>query len=134
MVDSGYTADKDDLVVDASGADDPIDHEISTTGYVSGWGNAGRHALTAAQAWAVDEANDRAEFDAGDPATWTTFGPSGTDVDALIVIKEGGANDTTSRLIAYIDTVSGSPSLPYTPTGGDLAINLSAEGLIHLTT
>ena len=126
LVTSSYVADKDDLVVDAGGANDPIDHELSGTGYTAGWGNSGRQTL-GTKAWAADLANDRAEFDCADVA-WTGI-DAGTAA-AAIVIKEGGVNDTTSRLIAYID----SGGFPVTTNGGDLTIQINAEGLLHATT
>ena len=125
LVTSSYVADKNDLVVDAGGANDPVDHELSGTGYTAGWGGAGRKTL-ASKAIATDTANNRAEFDCAD-VTWTSI-DAGTAA-AAIVIKEGGANDTTSRLIAYID----SGGFPKTTNGGDFTIQVNAEGLIHLT-
>jgi hypothetical protein len=60
-------------------------------------------------------------FDADD-ATFTSV--SGANCEALIIYHtdtEGG--NTTSRLIAYIDTATG---LPILPNGGDITVRFSA--------
>lgn len=124
LVTSSYVANADDDVVDAAGANDPVDHELTGTGYVAGWGNSGRKALASVVA-STDKVNDRAELDCAD-ITWTAIN-AGTAAAALL-IKEGGANDTTSRLIAHIDS-----GFPVTTNGGNITLNINAEGLIHLT-
>lgn len=123
LVTSSYVANADDDVVDAGGANDAVDHELSGTGYVAGWGAAGRKTL-GTKAIAEDDPNDRAEFDAAD-LVWSAIN-AGTAA-AAIIIKEGGANDTTSRLIAYIDT----GGFPITTNGGDLNVNWNAEGILQ---
>lgn len=125
LVTSTYTPNRDDLVVDAGGANDALDAEISVSGYTGGWGGSGRKALTG-KTLTTDNTNDRAEFDA-DNLTWSTLG-TGATIAAMIVIKEGGANDTTSRLIAYLDVTD-------TPTnGGDVTFTFDAEGIIQFST
>ena len=125
LVTSSYVANRDDDVVDAGGANDAVDHEISVSGYVAGWGNSGRKALVN-KTVTEDDANDRAEFDAAD-ITWTALG-AGATIAAAILIKEGGANDTTSRLIAYLDIAD-------TPTnGGDFTLQMDAQGIIQFST
>lgn len=124
-VTSSYSADRDDDVVDAGGANDAVDHEISVSGYTGGWGGSGRKTL-ANPAVTADKTNDRAEFDADD-FTWSALG-AGATIAALIVIKEGGANDTTSRLIAYLDITDTATN------GGDITIQFNAEGIIQLAT
>lgn len=125
LVKSGYVANRDDKVVDAGGANDALDHELSVSGYTGAWGGAGRKAL-ASKAIATDDANDRAEFDAADPSAWTLA--TGETIAAAVVIKEGGANDTTSRLIAYLDIAD-------TPTnGGTFTLNFDAQGIIQFST
>lgn len=125
LVTSAYTPNRDDLVVDAGGANDALDAEISVSGYTGGWGGSGRKALTS-KTLTTDNANDRAEFDA-DNLTWSTLG-TGATIAAMVVIKEGGANDTTSRLIAYLDVTD-------TPTnGGDVTFTFDAEGIIQFST
>ena len=125
LVTSGYVANRDDDVVDAGGANDPVDHEIAVSGYTGGWGGSGRKTATLTHE--VDKTNDRAEIDIAD-LTWTALG-TGATIAAAILIKEGGANDTTSRLIAYFDITD-------TPTnGGDITLDFDAvEGAIRLST
>jgi len=124
LVNASYVANADDDVVDAGGANDPVDHEITATNYARGWGASGRKSLSS-KAINQDDTNDRSEFDAAD-LTWTALGGAANDtVAAAILIKEGGANDTTSRLIAYFD-------IPNTPTnGGDFTLQWNAEGLLQ---
>ncbi len=125
LVTSQYSAARTDTVVDGGGANDPVDAEINVTGYTRGWGGAGRKAL-ASKTIVVDQANNRAEFSAGN-LTWSTLG-TGATIAAMIVVKEGGSNDTTSRLIAYLDVTD-------TPTnGGDIAFTFDAEGIIQYST
>lgn len=125
LVTSQYSAARTDTVVDAGGANDPVDAEINVTGYTRGWGGAGRKAL-ASKTIVVDQANNRAEFSAGN-LTWATLG-SGATIAAMLVVKEGVSNDTTSRLIAYLDVTD-------TPTnGGDIAFTFDAEGIIQYST
>lgn len=118
LVGSAYVANKDDLVVDAAGANDPVDEEINVTGYTPGWGNSGRKTVTVTlQANTTD---DRVDI-ALDDQTWTALG-TGATIAAAILIKEGGANDTTSRLIAYFDVTD-------TPTnGGDITLDFNTLG------
>lgn len=54
-----------------------------------------------------------------DAANSTVSAVSGNTVEALILYKDTGTN-STSPLIAYIDTVSA--GLPVTPNGGDITI------------
>lgn len=125
LVTSVYSPVRSDLVVDAGGANDVVDAEINVTGYARGYAGAGRKAL-ASKTIVVDQVNNRAEFSAGN-LTWTTLG-SGATIAAMVLIKEAGANDTTSRLIAYLDVTD-------TPTnGGDIAFTFDAEGTIQFST
>lgn len=125
LVASGYSADRDDDVVDAAGANDPVDHELSGSGYVGGWGGSGRKAL-ASKTITVDKANDRAEFDCAD-ITWTAI-DAGTP-SQMLSIKPGASDDTTSRLICHNDS-----GFPVTTNGGDLTVEINAEGLMQLST
>jgi hypothetical protein len=125
LVTSQYTPARTDLVVDAGGANDVVDAEINVTGYTRGWNGAGRKAL-ASKTVVVDQANNRAEFSAGN-LTWTSLG-SGATIAAMVLVKEGVSNDTTSRLIAYLDVTD-------TPTnGGNIAFTFDAEGIIQFST
>jgi hypothetical protein len=125
LVTSQYSPARTDLVVDAGGANDALDAEIGVSGYTGGWGGSGRKAL-ASKAIAVDQANNRAEFSAAN-LTWTALG-TGATIAAMVLIKEGGSDDTTSRLIAYLDVTD-------TPTnGGDISFTFDAEGIIQFST
>jgi len=125
LVTSQYTAARTDLVVDAGGANDPVDAEINVTGYTRGWGGSGRKDLTG-KGVVVDQAGNRAEFSAGN-LTWTALG-TGATIAAMLIIKEGVSNDTTSRLIAYLDVTN-------TPTnGGDVSFTFNSDGIIQFST
>jgi hypothetical protein len=115
LVNDDYTPNKDDDVVDAGGAADAVDAEIVATNYARGWGAAGRKVATISVA--VDKVNDRAKATITD-LTWAALGGAVNDVIAgAILVKEGGANDTTSRLIAFFDVAD-------TPTnGGDIKLD-----------
>lgn len=122
LLNAGYTSDPDDDVVDASGSDDVVDHEVSGTGYTAGWGESGRKAL-ASKTITADKANNRSAFDAAD-LTWTSLGADCGAITEACLIKEGGANDTTSRLISHHD-------FAVTPNGGDITMQIA--DVIRLT-
>lgn len=126
LVTSAYSEDADDVFVDDGGANDPIDEELSGTGYVAGHGNAGRLTF-GAKAFSTDLANDRGEFDNTVDATWTGI-DAGT-AEGVIVFREGTSDDTDALLIAYIDT----GGFPAVTNGGDLTIQWNAEGILHAT-
>jgi len=123
---SSYVANRDDDLIDAGGANDAIDHELSGTGYTAGHGNSGRKTL-ASKTITVDKPNDRTEFDAAD-VVWASIS-AGTAAQA-IVHKEGSADDTTARPICHIDT----GGFPIVTNGGDLTITWNAEGIFQLRT
>ena len=123
---ASYVADRDDDLVDAGGANDPVDHELSGAGYVSGHGNSGRKTL-ASKTITVDKPNNRTEFDAAD-VIWT-FITAGTAAQA-IVHKEGSVDDTTARLVSHIDT----GGFPVVTSGVDLTIQWNTEGIMQLST
>jgi hypothetical protein len=122
LVAAGYVANRDDDVVDAGGANDAVDHEISGTGYVAGWGGSGRKTL-ASKTITEDDANDRSSFDCAD-VTWTAIDVA-TEPSQLLMIKEGGANDTTSRIITHHDFV-------VVTNGGDVTAQIA--DLLRLST
>lgn len=121
LVTSSYTFNPDNQFVDEAGANDPIDHELTGTGYVAGFGNSGRKTL-ASKAVNKDDTNNRAEFDAAN-LTWTGI-DAGICAAAIVIIE--GTSDTDSKLIAYLDNAT---ELPVTTNGGDFTLNWSAEGL-----
>lgn len=122
---SVHTVDRDDDFLDDGGASDFSSGELSGTGYVAGFGNSGRKTL-ASKTITVDKTNDRAEFDCAD-VTWTAIN-AGTAAQAT-VLKEI-TNDAASKVIANIDT----GGFPVVTNGGDITIQVNAEGLIQLST
>jgi hypothetical protein len=122
---STHVPNRDDDFLDEAGVNDFIDGELSGTGYTGGFGGAGRKTL-ASKTITVDKTNDRAEFDCAD-VTWTAIN-AGTAAQAT-VLKEI-TNDAASKTIANID----SGGFPITTNGGDLTIQVNAEGLLQLST
>lgn len=118
-----YTFNPDHDYIDNAGAGDPIDQEISVTGYTGGFGGAGRRtiALTVAQ----DNTNDRATIDGPDD-TWTSLG-AGATITGVILIKEV-TNDTASPVICHMDLT---PNI--TTNGGDVTVSFDAVGLMTFT-
>lgn len=130
LVDSGYTPDRDDDFM----SDGPAANEITATNYAGGHGGSGRKDLDNG-AWTLNDPNDRTEFDSDDPTVWTALGGATNDtIQALVVHIEGTSDDTDATLVAYIDTSTGSPSLPFTTNGGNFAVSISADGLLQLKT
>jgi hypothetical protein len=87
-------------------------------------------ALTS-EAVSVDTVNNRGEFDADD-AAFGALGAGTRDIAAVIVYKF--ITDLNSSLpIAYIDTVSGGTTFPFTANGSTVTIQWNAEGIIQAT-
>lgn len=126
LVTSSYVANRDNDNVDDGGGNDPIDHELSGTGYVAGHGNSGRKTL-ASKTITVDKTNDRVTFDAAD-VSWPGIN-AGTAAQAEIH-KEGTSDDTDARLICHVD----SGGFPETTNGTDLDITWNAGGIFYLST
>ena len=122
LVQSGYTYDPDHDVVDngANDATDPSFNEVSATNYTGGWGGSGRKTATISVS--ADKTNNRVVCSVDD-LTWSSIGGASNDTIAgVLLIKEGGANDTTSRLIGYLD-------INNTPTnGGDITLDFLTSG------
>lgn len=99
--------------------------DITTLGEVTDASYA-EHTLTG-EAAAVDNPNNRAEFDAND-ASWTTLTTVGTVQAALLYRRVDGtaANDMP---VAFIDT----GGFPFSLTGGNLTITWNAEGIVQAT-
>jgi hypothetical protein len=110
LLDSGYTPD-----VDADEFwDDVSANEISATGYTAGGATLGSPATT------YDAANNRAEYDAADPA-WTL---STAASPAYAVMYDDTGTPGTSRLIAYWE-------LAGTSVTGSYTLVVDAEGLFQ---
>ena len=123
LVTSSYVADRDNDLADEAGANDPIDHELTGTGYVAGWGNSGRKTL-GTKAIIVNKGSDRSEFDAAD-VTWTGI-DAGTAAQMLAIV-ENATDDTNTRLVSHHDT-----NFPVVTNGGDLTVTIA--DLIRLST
>ncbi len=123
LVNSGYVANADHDFVDEAGANDPIDQELSGTGYDPGFAGSGRKTLSG-KAVSEDDANDRAEFDDTGDITWTGIN-AGTA--AAAILYKHLTSDAASVLIAYID----SGGFPVVTNGGDLTIQWNAEGILQ---
>ena len=129
LIDSTYVINRDTDVVDGGGASDPLDGEISVTGYTGGWGGAGRKTLASKTVVAKKSGDTPANtvvFDGAD-ITWTALG-TGTTIETCSVIKEGVANDTTSRMIASLD-------VSQVTNGSDVTLQFAAtDGIFKLNT
>lgn len=100
--------------------------ELTATGYTGGFGGAGRKTL-ASKTVAVDQVNNRAEFDCAD-ITWTALSAGGPIVGFWTMVER--VADTDSQLCWKFDTATG---LPLSLNGSDVTITIDAEGLLHLT-
>lgn len=116
LVKSGYVPAKADLVVDAGGANDAVDHELTVSGYTPGWGGAGRKT----PAVTMGTSTARVDIAIAD-LTWTALA-AGETIANVLLIKEGGANDTTSRLIACFDVTDTATN------GGDITLDFATLG------
>lgn len=74
----------------------------------------------------VDDANDRAEFDA-DPVTYTALGNGTSDVVGVLLYKHV-ATDADHVAIAFIEF-----AVPQSPGGSDFVITWNAEGILNLS-
>jgi len=95
--------------------------EASGTGYTSGYGGAGRHAL-ASKTSTEDDTNKRAKLDAAD-AQWASINLGATRVTGFAIARET-TNDASSLLIAYCDE----GGFPITTNGGNLDLAWDAVG------
>ena len=129
LVDYSYKADREDLFVNSDKPNNPARAEILVPGYERGYGKSGRHVLKTRMEkrlsnWLLCKAED--------PEPWLKLGPSNKAICAAIIIREGEFDDTTSRLISYIDYIPTFPPLPFIPLGGDYVLCMSKEGFINL--
>src|SRR5688572_5512371 len=116
LVSSSYVPNADHEFV----TDGPSAAELNGSGYVPGFGNSGRKTLSG---MIVNKNNlfDRAEVDAAD-VVWPSIN-AGTAA-AVVVIRETGGSDASSKLIAYLDFTP-----PVTFTGIDFTLVWNAMGL-----
>lgn len=127
LVGTGYTENPDHENVDDGGADDPIDEEIVATNYTGGHGGAGRRTL-GSKTFTANDTDDRGEFDAADPTTWSSLGNGTNDtVNGAVLHVEGSVNDTDATLIAFFDLSN------FTTNGADFDLQWASAGILHLT-
>lgn len=101
--------------------------EVTSTGYTGGFEGAGRLTL-ASKAIAVDQGNDRGEFDCAD-LTWSAISRAGAEEWVAFVIAKELTNDDSSTLIAHLEPTG----VPLPPNGSDIKITIDGEGLLHVT-
>jgi hypothetical protein len=119
LVTTTYVADRDDTTASAfSGA------ELSGTGYVGGFGGAGRLVL-AGKSLTTDNVNNRSTFGATNPV-WAAIN-AGT-AHAIVLLKEV-TTDSDSLLIAYLDGVADQPTV-----GGQLTGSFPGGLCFYITT
>lgn len=104
--------------------------EVTSTGYTGGFGGAGRLTL-GSKAIAVDDTNDRAEFDCADP-TWSSISQATSETWSGFIVMKEITNDAASPVLLWIDTDSGG-SISLTPNGSDILFSVNSEGLAHIT-
>ena len=109
LVNTGYTANKDHLVIDpgTNNAADVSFNELVATNYVTGFGGAGREAVTLT--FDVDHTNDRGVVAISQPS-WTSLGGATNDTVRGAILVDERTSDTDSRLIAFFDLPGGGGS------------------------
>lgn len=114
LTDSTYVANPDHTFIDVGGASDPVDAELSGTGYA-------RQTL-ANKTLVVDNTLDRSKFDADD-VTFVGL-DAGTAAGAILFKSTGVA--TTSLMIAYIND-----GFPYVSQGLDFTLRWNTNGILN---
>ena len=115
-----------EFVADWLGVGDAV--EVSSTGYTGGFEGADRLSL-ASKTLAVDQGNNRAEFDCAD-LVWSAISQAAAEQWVGFGFCKELTSDAASPMIAQIDTASG---LPLTPNGSDITLTIDAEGLAQIT-
>jgi hypothetical protein len=110
---------------------DLVAHECDATGYVGGYGGAGRKTV-GSKTFTEDAANDRAVLDAADPAPWTALGGTvDNTLGKVALIEEVGGSDATARVLCTLNFVVGGTPTPRNTNGGDFSVTFDALGIIH---
>lgn len=112
LVDSSYTFNADHNFIDNAGAGDPIDQEITVSGY-------SRQTLTTPTV-TQDDTNDFAYLD-GDDVVFTALAAGQTIGGAILFDNAGGA-DTARKLIAFYDLTNTATN------GGNVTIQWAVVG------
>jgi hypothetical protein len=122
---STWVPNQDDDFLDLSTASDFQSGEISVTGYVGGFGGAGRRTLTS-KTFTEDDANNRARFSSAS-ITYTGLA-TGATIAAACLMREI-TSDALSRPITYNDLAAAVPT-----NGSDFTLNPPALGWFYLQT
>ncbi len=101
--------------------------EMDGSGFTWGHGNSGRKTL-ASIAISVDNTDNEGVFDSTADVTWSSLGVGAANVAAVLVHKEGSADDTTAVPVAYNQFSSSVGA-----NGGDFTVQWAAEGIVNLT-
>lgn len=133
LANGGIDLDTDDIRVVLCMSNTTADTENDGVSTISGittldaddGANNARKAL-ASEAVNLDDANDRAEFDATD-VTWTALGNGTRQLVGALLYKHV-TNDTDSIPIAWIEFAAAQ-----SPGGSDFSIVWNAEGILNFT-
>lgn len=99
--------------------------EFTGTGYTGGFGGAGRKALTSRSVELVETDGptvNKIRLKAANP-TWTAL--KGDNIRGVLVFIPGGAADSTSKILAYLDLGESLPT-----NGSDITIVWPTDGVI----
>lgn len=116
-----YTPNKDHDLVSEINA-----HECDATGYTPGFAGAGRKTLSSPTI-TVDDTNDRAVFDAADPATWTALGGATNNTLRYVAVIWENTSDAASIVLAVLDMGADKAT-----NGGDFSVQLAALGIGYI--
>lgn len=103
---------------------------FTTLDEYDGSGYASPGVALASEAVAEDNANNRAEFTSA-AAVFTAIG-AGTRQCLGAVLYKFVTALSSSIPVVYIDTVSGSPSFPFTGNGSNVTLTPNAEGWLQV--
>ena len=99
--------------------------EFTGTGYVKGWGGAGRKALASRSVELVETDGptvNKVRLKAAN-VTWTAI--KDDNIRGVLIVIPGGASDTTSKILAYLDLGESLPT-----NGSDITIVWPTDGVI----
>lgn len=114
---------KDDNFIGDVNAD-----ECNATNYTGGFGGAGRKA-SAGKTVTEDDTNDRAVWDATDPATWVALGGAANNTLRYLAVGREITVDTDSPLLCVLDL-----GQDYNTNGGDFTVAFNATGIATQST
>lgn len=111
-----------------------VDHDFRAdlTGFVEYDGSGYTEQTLANKSIEYDDTNNRIEFHC-DPLAFGTLLAGGGNVVRGIVFYLDTGNAATDVLLCYVDTLTGTISLPFTANGSPLTININAEGLVQIS-